>query len=99
MALARANHFSELSVMTTRPIEVESQKQLFLDDYCIDELCGARRHFHQPKKHPANPLIQSANPKEDIYLHGNVLYDKERAHYRMWYHQRYYGVDGNGSRI
>ena len=80
-------------------IKLGTERQLFIDDYCIGSLCGTRRRFHQAKKHPANPVLTSREPWEASYVqvYGNVLYDPGMGMYRMWYSARY-EPDGPGSK-
>lgn len=76
---------------TKEPLKIGSEKQLFIDDYCLGELRGTRRRFHQAVKHPANPLMTPKEPWEQTYiqLYGNVLYDESMKLFRMWYSARY----------
>ena len=84
----------------TDPLRIGSEKQLFIDDYCIGELRGTRRRFHQATKHPANPLMTPREPWEETYvqLYGNALYDETMQIFRMWYSARY-APDGRGSSL
>lgn len=81
------------------PLEIGRQKQLFIDDYCVDELRGVRRWLNQPQKHPANPLLAPEMPWESAYVavYGNVLKDPRHGQYRMWYSAR--SVDGAGAKM
>ena len=81
----------------TDAIALGNERQLFVDDYCIESLCGARKRFHQAVKHPANPVLTSREPWEASYVqvYGNVLYDPDMGMYRMWYSARY-EPDGPG---
>ena len=74
--------------MITKPVNIGCEKQLFFDDYCLEELAGVRRHLNKAKKHPANPLLTSGDPNDLFYAYGNVLYDEEQKQFRMWYHRR-----------
>lgn len=82
------------------PIHIGNERQLFIDDYCIEELCGVRRQFHQAEKHPSNPILIQQEPWEETYLqlYGNILYDMDMQIYRMWYSARY-APDGPGSSV
>jgi hypothetical protein len=61
-------------------------KQLFIDDYIIEELKGAEKVLNQPTKDPANPLIVPDRPWEPPGLNrGAVMYDKQEKIYKMWY--------------
>ena len=42
--------------------------------------------MHQPKRHPANPVLRGEHPWEQrASLYGTVLYDPEEKQFRMWY--------------
>ena len=73
----------------TEPIKFGNESQLFIDDYCIGDLCGVRRRFHQAKKHPSNPLMTPEGWEKDIQIYGNVLFDPDMNLFRMWYNARY----------
>jgi len=61
-------------------------KQLFIDDYIIEELKGARKVLNQPVKHPRNPLLVRDKPWEESGPgYGTVIYDKEEGIFKMWY--------------
>jgi hypothetical protein len=61
-------------------------KQLFIDDYIIEELKGTEKILNQPVKHPRNPLIVSDKPwDKNGFNRGAVLYDDEEHIYKMWY--------------
>jgi len=63
-------------------------KQLFIDDYIIEELKGAEKVLNQPVKHPKNPLVIPDKPweKNAIYANGGVIYDQEEKIFKMWAH-------------
>jgi len=67
------------------------ERQLFIDNFCIESLNNTRRRFHSARKHPANPLITPQEPWEADYiqLYGNVLFDTDINKFRMWYSARY----------
>ena len=68
------------------PIELGSHRQLFLDDYLIDLMDGARRRVCPVDKHPANPLIHPELPWEPrgYVTYGSVLRDEEDRLYKAW---------------
>ncbi|MSR59094.1 MAG: hypothetical protein EXS05_15860, partial [Planctomycetaceae bacterium] len=39
-------------------------KQLFIDNYVIESLSGAKKVLNQPAKHPKNPLVRRDKPWE-----------------------------------
>jgi hypothetical protein len=63
------------------PMKIDSSRQLFIDDYLISSLENLRRRFHQPAKHPGNPLM----PGQPVA----VLYDDQTGKFRMWYDRHY----------
>jgi hypothetical protein len=73
--------------MTSNALIIGREKQLFIDDYAIEELAGVRRTFHQARKHPSNPLLLQRDWWEDYYiqLYGNVLFDPQQQEFRMYY--------------
>ena len=67
------------------------ERQLFIDNFCMETLDGVRRRFHTARKHPGNPLMQPQMPWETDYIqmYGNVLFDTDHNRFRMWYSARY----------
>ncbi len=63
-------------------------KQLFIDDYIIEELKGAEKVLNQPVKHPRNPLVTPDKPweKNVTYANGAVIYDRQEKLFKMWPH-------------
>src|SRR5262245_17291068 len=52
-------------------------KQLFIDDFIIDELRGTEKVLNQPTKHPHNPLLVRDKPWEQSGPgYGSVMYDE-----------------------
>src|SRR2546423_15103864 len=60
-------------------------KQLFIDDYLIEEIKGAKKVLNQPVKHPRNPLIRREKPWEHSITYGAVVHDKADGLYKLWY--------------
>ena len=77
--------------MKGRARKIGSTKQLFVDDYVIDEMDNVSKTFNQAEKHPDNPLIRSdrpwekIKPGEGVMLYGTVLYDENEKIFKMWY--------------
>ena len=73
------------------PIYVGLQKQLFLDDYIIDEMRNVSRTFNPAEKHSGNPVLHSEKGKWDQWAiptpmpAGTVLYDEKEGVFKMWY--------------
>jgi len=70
-------------------------RRLFLDATVVEESEGLSRVFHNPQKHPRNPIIRKDKPWEGWgpYLYGTVLRDGDR--FRMWYQ----GVGQDGADV
>ena len=79
---------------STPPIRLSRFRQLFLDDYLIDEMHAIRRQVHSADKHPANPIVHGDHPWLDgrAYLYGAVERHPESKKLRMWY-QSYYRIN------
>ena len=78
-------------------IHIGSQKQMFLDEYLVEALVGARRVFHTARKHEGNPVIRQDRPWEGQSLHyGTVFYDDARQRFRMWYTSSVLYADEDG---
>ena len=64
-------------------------KQLFIDNYVIEELAGAKKVLNQPVKHPQNPLIRRDQPWEanlsSPFGYGAVVRDERDGLYKIWY--------------
>jgi len=67
------------------PIEVGSQKQLFLDDYLLASTTNIHRRIHPAEKSGSNPVIRQTEPWEDPFniLYGSVIRDGQQ--YKAWY--------------
>ena len=65
-----------------------SDKQLFIDDFLVDEMSGLKRRLHPFKKHTRNPVFQAQVPWEEGWADpfmSTVIYDEEQRCFRMWY--------------
>ena len=69
------------------PLKIDATHQLFVDDYLISRIEHLSRQFHQPTKHPGNPLLPGG------YL--GVLYDERKGQFRMWNNLDYF-TSGDG---
>jgi hypothetical protein len=73
-------------VVTDWPVKIDSRRQLFVDDYLIASMEGLQRRYHQPSKHPRNPLLVRDRPWEGAHIWvGTVLRDEPTGRFRMWY--------------
>jgi len=78
----------------TEALNIGSMKQLFLDDYLIDQMQGVHRRLHHPSRCADNPLVVGDKPWEiprrgvnaGTYLFGGtVMFDEEEQQFKMWY--------------
>ena len=61
-------------------------KQLFIDDYVIDDMQGVRKRLNQPVKHPENPILVRDRPSDGFQVdYGTVAYDPNDRLFKMWY--------------
>ena len=72
------------------PIDVGTQRQLFVDDYIIESMQNAFRVWHQPVKYPGNPILEFKPPQ--AAGRGSIIYDEEEHLFKMWYERRPHAV-------
>jgi len=78
--------FKDLNDQIVGDAIIINGKQLFIDDYIIEELKGAQKVFNQPVKHPRNPLLVPDEPWEvGEGAPASVIYDKAEGIFKMWY--------------
>ena len=71
--------------------------ELFIDDYIVESLEGARRQLNQPIKHEQNPvLVKTAPWEEGAPGYGTVHYDAKSKLFKMWY-QGWQKTDGTST--
>lgn len=65
---------------------IGDRKELFLDDFLIGRMQGARRVVNQPRRYSGNPLLKSMGPwdAQSIQTFG-TLYDPRLRLFRTWY--------------
>jgi hypothetical protein len=82
------------SADSTKALNIGSTKQLFLDDFLVDQMQGVYRRFHHPSRFAENPLVVGDKPWETprrgvnagTYLFGGtVMFDEEEQQFKMWY--------------
>jgi hypothetical protein len=69
-------------------VQVESQKQLLVDDLVLDDLGGASRTLHKFRKDPRNPVLEQQFPWElmgTLSYCTTVRYDPETRLFSFWY--------------
>ncbi|MGE9296921.1 MAG: glycosyl hydrolase family 32 [Puniceicoccales bacterium] len=86
---------------TPEVIVLQPGRQLFVDDYLIDlKRTTMSRVFHQPVKHPGNPVIYPETEWETLEPYppcavakcGGVWFDDRDRLFKMWYMGGYLGV-------
>ncbi len=71
-------------------IPIDVGRQLFVDDFLIEET-DLERRFHHPEKFAGNPVFRAETETEVegngvVYLgQGGVFYDPSESHYKMFY--------------
>jgi len=89
-SILTSDHIMFPGDVTDWPMKIDSKRQLFVDDYVISSVENLTRRFHQPVKHPKNPLVIADRPWESeipdwIYM-AFALYDPVTNKFQMWYH-------------
>ena len=70
----------------TSLIDIGKEKQLFLDEYLVERITGARQVLHPPQKMGTDPIIPADSPWEgNSLVMRTVLYDSQDELYKMWY--------------
>ncbi len=59
--------------------------QLFLHSYAWADRWEVGGKINEPAKHPDNPVLMADQPWEHSVGLPNVLYDRDRGLFRMWY--------------
>ena len=89
----------ESSYFQGEPLRIGSERQLFIDDYMVEDRWKLTRVLHQPEKYLRNPVLLKDKPWEgDVAYRPWVIWDEECGRYRMWYQcfsfSNYYGAKG-----
>jgi hypothetical protein len=70
-------------------ITLGPDRQLFVDNYLIEDMRGARAVLHEARKYDSNPILKADRPWEKgVFINSGgpaVLYDREVARFKMWY--------------
>ncbi len=74
-----------LAAAPGEPITLDTQKQLFLDDYVVGSCRNLSRQIHPALKFAGNPVLRPTEPWEGdaTILYGSVIADGQKC--RMWY--------------
>lgn len=80
---ARPGMFKDLDGEIVGKAIVLHGRQLFIDNYLIESLSGAKKVLNQPVKHPQNPLVRRDKPWEERlsspFGYGAVVRDDRAA--------------------
>ncbi len=80
--LSLSQHFAAEAAPPAVPLIVNSQLQLFLDDWLIDSQQNTRLELHRPR--PAEIILARDQPWEDSTLYDPVVI-RDGDRYRLWY--------------
>ena len=66
-------------------VRLGKNRELFLDDYCIEWLDGLERKIRPVSKHPLNPLIHPETDSDPAgFVFGSVIFDEDERVYKAW---------------
>lgn len=77
--------------------QLQSHKQLFVDDLIVESIGTAKRVVHPFKKDPRNPVFEQEFPWErqgTLNFVSSVHYDPEQRLFTAWYHSMLGAPDG-----
>lgn len=77
--------------------QLQSHKQLFVDDLIVESIGTAKRVVHPFKKDPRNPVFEQEYPWErqgTLNFVSSVHYDPEQRLFTAWYHSMLGAPDG-----
>ena len=75
------------------PIDIRVGRQLFVDDFLIEEMSGVERVYNHPVKFKGNPVLKPETsfeinrPHNSVALPkgGGIWWDESRKVFRLWY--------------
>lgn len=74
-----------MTTTAAKSLEIGTRRQLFVDDYLIDETSAVTRNLNQPIKYTGNPVMIPLYPWEgSLWLYGDVVRDPDGG-WKMWY--------------
>lgn len=74
-----------------KPIALGGHRQLFVDDFLIDESAGVELRLNRPTKYAGNPVLARVPKGEAAWEAGmpiafsSVLYDPDDGLFKLWY--------------
>ena len=74
-------------------VPIDVGRQLFVDDFLIDE-SSLKRDWHHPTRYEGNPILKPETPTElnagkvptAAMISDGVCFDPKTAEFKMWYH-------------
>jgi len=73
--------------MSEKIITLKEGRQLFVDDYLINELTNCEKKYYSAEKHFKNPILAPLS-NENNYCGPNmdsIIWDPYSKHFKMWY--------------
>ena len=74
--------------MKDMPVQIERERQLFLDNYLVAESQHVTRQVHHPKRYSNNPVLAPPKAELNHVVVQHVLHFDEPPFFRMWYWSR-----------
>ena len=72
--------------MSEKIITLKKGRQLFVDNYLIDNLINCNIKYYQAVKHENNPILKPRPPyKRSVPNMDSVIWDPYSRHFKMWY--------------
>jgi hypothetical protein len=77
------------------PLAIGTRRQLFLDDWVIEETRNIQRGQETPVKHPGNPIIRRDKPWEAARceLYGSAVWDPDHERLQLFYSAMHHPYD------
>lgn len=78
--------FLSLQLAGRDPVQIGSQKQLFIDDHMLESTTELSRVLNRPRKHREGPVLKPERKWEGNFAAvSSVIYDSEEGYFKMWY--------------
>ena len=65
-------------------LHIDQIRQLFVDDYVVEEIKGLTRSLHAVRKHPDNPVLRP-EPEGTSIEYTTVIWDAAESLFKAWY--------------
>ncbi|MEW6752517.1 MAG: hypothetical protein AB1505_16245 [Candidatus Latescibacterota bacterium] len=66
-------------------LQIGEEKQLFVDDWIVDDAWAAPRVVHQGVRYPGNPILEADQPWEGIRVCFPEVHRRADGWWQMWY--------------